>query len=166
MASEKPPPRRGGIPKICDFRWAVREAGPYVRYRTISEIVGDGVLDVPPAPTGRVSENLRFSVGRPGGRPLRPDFDMVPFRRSTATIDDSSCMAKKGPDHSIRAFFVYSPTALLVSMVWISFRADGFPMRVALPPRRRTRGWDLSEAIHVGRTPAWLGLPVRAQLHR
>ena len=48
----------------------------------IGAIVGDGVLDVPPAPTGRVAENRRFSVGRPGGRPLR-----VRIRRKTAGIN-------------------------------------------------------------------------------
>ena len=48
--------------------------------------VGDGVLDVPPAPAGRVAENLRFSVGRPGGRPLQ-----VRIRRGAAIIVGVYC---------------------------------------------------------------------------
>ena len=52
----------------------------------IGTIVGDGVLDVPPAPEGRVAENLRFSVGRPGGRPLQ-----VRIRRGAAIIVGVYC---------------------------------------------------------------------------
>ena len=53
----------------------------WIGTNAIGANVGDGVLDVPPAPAGRVSENRRFSVGRPGGRPLR-----VRIRRSAAVI--------------------------------------------------------------------------------
>ena len=52
----------------------------------IGTIVGDGVLDVPPAPWGRVAENRRFSVGRPGGRPLQ-----VRIRRGAAVIVGVYC---------------------------------------------------------------------------
>ena len=52
----------------------------------IGTIVGDGVLHVPPAPRGRVAENRRFSVGRPGGRPLQ-----VRIRRGAAVIVGVYC---------------------------------------------------------------------------
>ena len=53
-------------------RWAVREAGPNGFLRIILMNVGDGVLDVPPAPPGRYSRCHRPAGGsmpRPYGVP-------------------------------------------------------------------------------------------------
>ena len=45
---------------------------------------------------------------------------------------------KKAAAILLRPWIDYSPTALLVSMVWISFRAEGFAMAPGCSPMRRT----------------------------
>ena len=91
----------------------------------IGAIVGDGVLDVPPAPTGRVAENRRFSVGRPGGRPLQ-----VRIRRGAAVIVG-----------------VYCGTVNARSLHWVSLFVRRFMNR---PPMPNGVGKNLASPIGGG----------------
>ena len=67
-------------------------------------------------------------------------------------------------DPVLRLF--YSPTALLVSMVWTIFSMEGLPMPVSFSPRRSTRFCPAPDAIQVGSTAALLGSPFLTKLQR
>jgi len=59
----------------------------------------------------------------------------------------------------------YSPTALLVSMVWIIFHIPGFAMRVSCSPRHSAAFCPLPEGFHAGAPPP-LGSPVLTNRQR
>ena len=93
-----------------------------------------------PPQRGGVSENRRFSVGRPGGRPLRGWSNMVRIRRRMVVVDGASRGTARWP----------------FSTLGIPFVGDGVP---DVPPAPAGRGFRKSEIFGgPSRRPAPTGL--------
>ena len=72
----------------------------------------------------------------------------------------------KAAANMLRPQISYSPTALFVSMVWISFHAEGFSMVPGCSPMRRTFLPEVCAGFQRGTTSPLLGSPFFTKLHR